>query len=138
MEEVYGERQRGGVWERSCTSSYRRWSLETRKVRKKCKVHAEKVKFGAYLSVLLLFQHVLSALTLLAGRQKGHPACKNGGMVEGGNWSVRMQWRPASWLVSASVNLPLLHKAQKFSSGTSPPGWSRKKSHKMVVVVVWC
>jgi len=29
--------------------------------------------------------------------------------------------------VSASVNLPLYHKVQKFSSGTDLPGWSRKK-----------
>jgi len=36
--------------------------------------------------------------------------------------------------VSASVNLPLHHKVQKFSSGTSSPGWSRKKGHKTVVV----
>jgi len=39
--------------------------------------------------------------------------------------------------VSASVNLPLHHKAQKFSSGTGSPGWSRKKGHKMVVVVTY-
>jgi len=38
--------------------------------------------------------------------------------------------------VSASVNLLLHHKVQKFSSGTDSPGWSRKKSHKTVVVVV--
>jgi len=38
--------------------------------------------------------------------------------------------------VSASVNLPLHHKVQKFSSGSSPPRWSRKKGHK--TVVVWC
>jgi len=38
--------------------------------------------------------------------------------------------------VSASVNLPLHHKAQKFSSSTGSPGWSRKKGHKTVVVVV--
>jgi len=36
--------------------------------------------------------------------------------------------------VSASVNLPLHHKVQKFSSGTGSPGWSRKKGRKMVVV----
>jgi len=35
----------------------------------------------------------------------------------------------------ASVNLPLHHKVQKFSSGTGSPGWSRKKYHKTVVVV---
>ena len=36
--------------------------------------------------------------------------------------------------VSASVNLPLHRKVQKFSSGTSSPGWSRKKGRKTVVV----
>ena len=29
--------------------------------------------------------------------------------------------------VSASVNIPLHHKVQKFSSGTGSPGWSRRK-----------
>jgi len=38
--------------------------------------------------------------------------------------------------VSASVNLPLHHEVQKFSSGTGSPGWSRKKGRKTVVVVV--
>jgi len=38
--------------------------------------------------------------------------------------------------VSASVNLSLHHKVQKFSSGTGSPGWSRKKGRKTVVVVV--
>jgi len=32
--------------------------------------------------------------------------------------------------VSASVDLPLHHRVQKFSSGTGSPGWSRKKSRK--------
>jgi len=38
--------------------------------------------------------------------------------------------------VSASVGLPLHHKVQKFSSGTSLPEWSRKKGCKMHMV--WC
>jgi len=38
--------------------------------------------------------------------------------------------------VSASVNLPLHHKLQKFYSGTGSPGLSWKKGCKMVVV--WC
>jgi len=38
--------------------------------------------------------------------------------------------------VSASVNLLLHHKVQKFSSGTGSPGWSRKKVRKTLVVVV--
>jgi len=36
--------------------------------------------------------------------------------------------------MSASVNLPLHHKVQKFSFGTGSPGWSRKKGRKTVVV----
>ena len=36
--------------------------------------------------------------------------------------------------VSASVNLPLHHKVQRFSSATGSPGWSRKKGRKTVVV----
>jgi len=36
--------------------------------------------------------------------------------------------------VSASVNLPLHHKVQKFSSGTGSPGWSRKRAVKRL----WC
>jgi len=35
--------------------------------------------------------------------------------------------------VSASVNLPLHHKVQKFSSGTVSPWWSQKKGRK-----TWC
>ena len=38
--------------------------------------------------------------------------------------------------MSASVNLPLHRKVQKFSSGTGSPRWSRKKGRNMVVVVV--
>jgi len=36
--------------------------------------------------------------------------------------------------VSASVNRPLHHKVQKFSSGTGSPGWFQKKGRKTVVV----
>ena len=38
--------------------------------------------------------------------------------------------------VSASVNLLLQYKVQKFSSGTGSPGWSQKKGRKTVVAVV--
>jgi len=40
--------------------------------------------------------------------------------------------------VSASVNLPLHHKVQKFSSGTGSPGLSKKKGRKTVVSVCYC
>jgi len=56
----------------------------------------------------------------------------------GGHWLVWMEWRPAGWSVSASVNVPWHHKVQKFSSGTSSPRWSRKKGCKMVVCVCLC
>jgi len=37
--------------------------------------------------------------------------------------------------VSVSVNLPLHHKVQMFSSRNGSPGWSRKKVRKTVVCV---
>jgi len=79
-----------------------------------------------------------STLTLLVGRQEGHPACKK----YGGWW----RWAlvspdgvaPSRMVgVSASVDLPLHHKVQKFSSGTGEHGWFRKKGRKTVVVVAW-
>jgi len=78
-----------------------------------------------------------SALTLMVGRQEGHPARKN----MGGWWRwalVSLDGVAPSRMVcvSASVNLPLHHKVQKFSSGSGSPGWSRKKNRK--TVVVWC
>jgi len=73
--------------------------------------------------VLLTYLLAFSALTLLVGRQKGHPACKKWGMMEVGTGVA-----PSRVVgVSASVSLPLHHKVQKFSSGTDSPGWSRKK-----------
>jgi len=43
-----------------------------------------------------------------------------------------------SWMVgvSASVNLPLHHEVQKFSSGTGSPRWSREKGCKTVMMMV--
>ena len=75
---------------------------------------------------------------LLVGRPEGHLACKK---IWGGWW----RWAlvspdgvaPSRMVsVSASVNLPLHHKVQKFSAGTGSPRWSRKKSRKTVVVCV--
>jgi len=69
-----------------------------------------------------------SALTLLVGRQEGHPACKK----MGGWWRwalVSPDEVAPSWMVcvSAAVSLPLHQKVQKFSSGTGSPGWSQKR-----------
>jgi len=43
---------------------------------------------------------------------------------------------PSQVCVSASVNLPLHHTVQKFSSGTSSPGWSWKRVIKRLCVCV--
>jgi len=52
---------------------------------------------------------------------------------------VSLDGMAPSWMVyvSASVNLPLHQKVQKFSSGTVSPRWSQRKGRKMLVVVVW-
>jgi len=80
-----------------------------------------------------------SALTLLVGRQEGHPACKK----IGGWWRWALgspdEVAPSRMVsVSASINLPLHHKVQKFSSGTGSTGWSWKKGRKTVVCGVFC
>ena len=94
-----------------------------------------------YLTIILkcsLPEVPFSALTLLVGRQEGHPACKK----MGGWW----RWAlvspdgvaPSRMIcVSASVNLPLHHKVQKFSSGTGSSGRSRKKGRKTGVMWWW-
>jgi len=90
------------------------------------------------LTVITAATVAFSALTLLVGRQEGHPACK-----KIGGWSRLALVSPDEVVpsrmvgVSASVNLPLHHKVQTFSSGTGSPGWSRKKGRKMVVVWWW-
>jgi len=88
--------------------------------------------------MVLLTAGLYFGLMLLVGQQEGHPARKK----------IWGKWRWAlvspdevapSWMVgmSASVNLSLHHKVQKFCSGTGSPGWSRKKGCKTLVVVVW-
>ena len=84
---------------------------------------------------MIIFIHriAFSALTLLVGRQKGSRPVKNG---EWWRWAlVSPDGVAPSWKVSvsASVNLPLHHKVQKFYSGTGSPGWSRKKGRKTIV-----
>jgi len=74
-----------------------------------------------------------SALTLLVGRQEGHPVCKKMGDCGGGHWLVQMEWRPAGW----SVCLPLLIfpctiKSRSFLLAPAHPGGPRKKGHKTV------
>jgi len=78
-----------------------------------------------------------SALTLLVGWQEGIPACKNMGRLQ--RWALVSPDGVApirTVSVTASVNLPLHHKVQKFSSGTGSPGWSGKRAVKRLCVCV--
>jgi len=84
---------------------------------------------------LIFFCIAFSVWTLLVGRQEGQPARKkHGRMVEVGIISPDGVAPSQMVSVSASVNLPLHHKVQKFSSGTDSPGWSRKKGRKAVAL----
>jgi len=96
------------------------------------------------LSTILCHHYcAFSALTLMVGRREGHPACKK----YGGWWRWTLVGpdgvAPSRMVdVSASVNLPLHHKVQKFSSGTGSPGWSRKNGRKRLwwwwcVTITW-
>jgi len=84
-----------------------------------------------------------SALTLLVGRQEGHPACKKYGEDGGGgHWLVRMEWRPAWWLVCLLLLIfPCTIKSRRSLLALADPGgpkWSQEKGRKTVAfVVVW-
>jgi len=79
MWENYGERRMGRLWGGvvpslplwGCTSPHRVWSLGTREgampLPRKCKLHAEKVKFGANFCVLLLFKREIIVDSKLPG-----------------------------------------------------------------------
>jgi len=70
-------------------------------------------------------EYAFSAWMLLVVWQEGHPDCKKYGEDGGGgHWLlVSPDGVAPSWMVgvSASVNLPLHHKVQQFSSGTGSP-----------------
>jgi len=73
------------------------------------------------------------------GGRKGIQSVKNKGVWW--RWAlVGLDGVALSWMVSvsASVNLPLHHKVQKFSSGTGSPGWSQEKGCETVVVFFLC
>ena len=78
-----------------------------------------------------------SALTLCLGGRKRIRPVKNGGWWRWALVSPDGVARCRMVGVSASVNLPLHHNVQKFSSGTGSPGWSWKKRRK-TDVMWWC
>ena len=68
----------------------------------------------------------------LLGGRKGIRPVKNGGWWR---WALISPdgVAPSRMVsVSASVNLFLHHKVQKFSSGTGSPGWSQKRAVKLL------
>jgi len=70
-----------------------------------CTVYRGSQQLKGYLPMFTILCIVFSALTLLVGRQEGHPVCtKYGEDGGGGHWLVRMEWNTAGW----SVCLPLL------------------------------
>jgi len=76
-------------------------------------------------------------LTLLVGRQEGHPACKKLGDGGGEHCLVQMEWRPAGWLVC----LPLLIFLCTIKSRSSllvlaHPGGPGKRAVKWLCSVV--
>jgi len=83
---------------------------------------------------MLCLAFAFGALTLLVGWQEGYPPVKNGGWWRWALVSPDGVAHSQMDSVSASVILPLHQKAQKFSSGTSSPRWSRKKGCKTVLV----
>jgi len=72
-----------------------------------------------------------SALALLVGRQEGHPARNKWGWWRWALVTSPDGVAPSRMVgVSASVNLSLHHKVQKFSSGTGSPGGPGKRAAK--------
>jgi len=52
----------------------------------------------------------------------------------GGHWLARMEWCPAGFCVSASVNLPLHHKSRSYLLALAHPGGPGKRAVKRL----WC
>ena len=69
---------------------------------------------------------------MLAGRQEGHPACKKiWGDGVGGHWLVRMQWRPAGWLVCLPLLIfPCTIKCRSSLLAPAHPGGPGKRAVK--------
>ena len=85
-----------------------------------------------YCNIVIAF----SALTVLVGRQEGHPVCKKvWGDGGAGHCLVRMEWRSVGW----SVCLPLLISPCTIKSRSSLPapahlGGPRKRATERL----WC
>jgi len=72
----------------------------------------------------------MSALTLLVGRQKGHPACKKVGDGGGGHWLVRMEWRPVISVCLPPLIFPCTTKSRSSLLAPAHPGCPGKTAVK--------
>jgi len=77
-----------------------------------------------------------SALTLLVGRQEGHPARKKiWGDGGGGHWLVRMEWPPAGWLACLPLLIfPYTIKSRSSLLAPAHPGGPGKRAVKRLCV----
>ena len=118
---------------------HQRHSLTTFCIHNYIHIHNHTLVVVDPLLYLVTWRVAFSALTLLVGQQEGHPAHKKYG--EWWRWALVSPdgVAPSRMVsVSASVDLPLHYKVQKFSSGTDSPGWSQIKGRKTVVCVLCC
>jgi len=67
-------------------------------------------------------------LTLLVGRQEGHPACKKyKGDGGSGHWLVQMEWSPIRWSVCLPLLIfPSIIKSRSSLLAPAHPGGPRK------------
>jgi len=80
-----------------------------------------------------------SALTLLVGRQEGHPACKKWGDGEGGHWLVWTEWRPAGWFVCLPLLIfPCTIKSRSSLLATAHAGGPGKRAVKQLYCGGYC
>ena len=88
--------------------------------------------FRAFAFIDLTRAVAFSAFTLLVGRQEGHPACKKiWGDGGGEHWLVRMEWRPAGWLVCLPLLIfPCTIKSRSSLMAPAHPGGPGKRAVK--------
>jgi len=79
-----------------------------------------------------------SALTLLVGWQKGHPACKKWGDNRGGQWLVPMEWHPAGCSVCLPLSIfPYNRKFRSSLLALAHPGGAGKRAVKWLQFWWW-
>jgi len=104
---------------------------------KVCILHcAFQCSFSLCIVVNAFSAFAFSALTLLVGRQEGHLTCRKMGDAGGGHCLVRMEWRPARWLVCLSLLVfPCTIKSR---SSVLAPAYPDGPGKRAVKRLWWC